>query len=189
MANQVQANNQNQMQDKGPSPILPNILKNVVGLNDEQLGKLTEQGINTVDDMILIGQQDILAVFKGPEKLTAMVKSKLKAFIEWIQYQEQIHGADKYDLKDFNNQACADWQRCVNNKRKSEDRSKATKKDALKLPETFNGKQQSWLKSKREMQAYLGQLEGVTGIPLIYVIDNFLTKMMQTTSLQHKGQK
>jgi len=166
MANQVQANNQNQMQDKGPSPILPNILKNVVGLNDEQLGKLTEQGINTVDDMILIGQRDILAVFKGPEKLTAMVKSKLKAFIEWIQYQEQIHGADKYELKDFDNQVFADWQRHVNNKRKSEDRSKATKKDALKLPETFNGKQQSWLKSKREMQAYLGQLEGVTGIPL-----------------------
>ena len=63
MANQVQANNQNQMQDKGPSPILPNILKNVVGLNDEQLGKLTEQGINTVDDMILIGQQDIYLQF------------------------------------------------------------------------------------------------------------------------------
>jgi len=37
MANQVQANNQNQMQDQGPPPILPNILKNVVGLNDEQL--------------------------------------------------------------------------------------------------------------------------------------------------------
>jgi len=38
------------------------------------------------------------------------------------------------------------------------------------MPATFDGKQQSWLKAKREMQAYLGQQEGVTGVPLVYVI-------------------
>jgi len=136
-----------QVQYQVPS-LLHHILLNVVGMKQIQVNKLADQGINTVEDMTLIGQEDILSIFRTrTDALTAMMKSKLKAFMEWIQYQEQIHGAGHYKLEDFDENECATWQRRVNIKRKHEDRSKASKKDALKMPATFDGKQQSWLKA------------------------------------------
>ncbi len=68
----------------------------------------------------------------------------------WAQYQGQLHGAGNYNLADFDNEECGRWPRQLNNKRKNDDKPK-TKKDSIKMPETFNGKQQSWIKSKREM--------------------------------------
>jgi len=68
----------------------------------------------------------------------------------WAQYQEQLPGPGNINLADVDDEECGRWQRQLNNKRKNDDKSK-TKKDSIKMPETFNGKQQSWIKSKREL--------------------------------------
>jgi len=154
------------------APDFDEVLRDIVGLTQVQVNRMEIQGIESVEDMILIGQEDTLDIFDAAaHRLTAMVKSRLKAFMGWAQYQEQLHGPGNYNLADFDDEECGRWQRQLNNKRKHDDKSK-TKKDSIKMPETFNGKQQSWIKSKREMIAYLGQQEGVTGIPLVYVIWN-----------------
>jgi len=122
MSDSDQENNQAdcQVQYQVPS-LLHHILLNVVGMKKIQVNKLANQGINTVEYMILIGQEDILSIFKThTDPLTAMMKSKLKAFMEWIQYQEQIYGASQYNMEDFDENECATWQRCVNIKRKHE---------------------------------------------------------------------
>ena len=148
------ANMEEQVQD---APGFADVLRNIVGLNQAQVNWLTAQGIASVEDMILIGQDDILEIFDTQaHRLTAMVKSKMKAFMGWAQYQEQLHGAGNYDLAEFTQDECGKWQRQLNNKRKNDDRAKV-KKDSIKMPETFNGRQHAWIKAKREMIAYLGQ--------------------------------
>jgi len=38
------------------------------------------------------------------------------------------------------------------------------------MPEPFDGRIQSWPMKKRELMAYLGQIEGVSGQQLVYVV-------------------
>ncbi len=82
------------MEEQEEAPEFDDVLRDIVGLTQAQVNRMEIQGIESVEDTILIGQEDTLDIFDpAGHQLTAMVKSKLKAFMGWAQYQEQLHGA------------------------------------------------------------------------------------------------
>ncbi len=167
-----------------PAPVvmihneMHDVLSQVVGLSDHQINALSNEDVVTLRDLVLIEQDDLLALFNEDDdtlRLRVKQQSRLKAFMEWALYQEQVKGVQNIRdiVQEFNIQICEEWQRQLSTKRKhADDRSIKGKKDSVKEPEVFTGKMQTWLKAKREMKAYLSQREGVNGIPLIYVIWN-----------------
>ena len=157
-----------------------NILRDVIGMSTTQINRLQQEGINSVNDMLLVGEEDVLASNStGNSKLTAMVKSRLRALIAWGQ---QLNPLGEIDITLFDDIVCAEWQQRLNQKRIRT--AKGSKKDDLKMPDPFSGKQNNWLQCKREMKAYLGQKEGVNGTPLLYVIwteeDDTITEGQQS---------
>ena len=91
-----------------------NILRDVIGMSTTQINRLQQEGINSVNDMLLVGEEDVLASNStGNSKLTAMVKSRLRALIAWGQ---QLNPLGEIDITLFDDIVCTEWQHRLNQK-------------------------------------------------------------------------
>jgi len=178
MANQVPQNVQPQVANPAQAQVANptqaaflHALTAIVGMTQAQVARVTQQnGIQTAIDLTLCDKDFALDIHKGQAQLNAMVKTKFVALIEWTVDQERKEGANHVDVANFTVDVCNQWLRESRNKRARESKQTGQKKDVPKMPEPFDGRIKSWPKKKREFIAYLGQLEGVSGQPLVYVI-------------------
>jgi len=154
-----------------PQAAFLQVLTNVVGMTQAQANRVINQnGISNVIDLTLCDKDFALEIHVNQNPLNVMVKTKFVALMDWAIDQERKEGAANVDVRIFTADVCSQWLRESRNKRAREDRQTGQKKDAPKMPEAFDGRIKSWPKKKRELMAYLGQIEGVSGQPLVYVI-------------------
>jgi hypothetical protein len=147
-----------------------NTLTGVIGMTAAQATTLTNNGITDVGLLALCNQEFVLSVHTGVHKLNIMVKSRLEALLNWTFEQDRIIiDGNTIDITDFTLPVCETFMRKA--RKRARDTDTGTKKDDLKAPEPFSGKEREWKKKKREFIAYLGRKPSrQDGIPLSYVV-------------------
>ena len=123
-------------------------------------------GITTVDDLLLLDEESLINTCTAAT--SAMSKMRLKTLKRWTERQADVdEGA--LNIQDFTPEICRELQRELARTKKTKDDETSSQGTKEKLT-SFNGKAESWGKSKRLLTAYLNQIKGVNGIPLYYVI-------------------
>ena len=78
------------------------------------------------------------------------------------------------DVTEYTDQICMEWM-CHSEKR-SRAKDETSKKEDVKMPEAFDGRERTWKKKKCELLAYLGckqlRQDGVLLSYVIYIDDN-----------------
>ena len=106
----------------------------------------------------------------GNQKLNVLVKSHLQALLNWTYDKERtLADGMTVDVTEFTNQICTEWMH--RSKKRSRAKDETSKKEDVKMPEAFDGKERTWKKKKRELLAYLGHKQSrQNSVLLSYVI-------------------
>jgi hypothetical protein len=90
------------------------ILINVVGLTYPQLNLLNSEDVVLAPDLIGVDEASLLAVFPaaGADKLTLMLKMRIRALREWVIYRTQELTGSNQDIMslDFTDEVCNKFQ-------------------------------------------------------------------------------
>ena len=83
-------------------------------------------------------------------KLNMLVKSRLQALLNWAYDKEcTLTDGMTVDVTEFTNQIYTEWM--CRSKKRSRAKDETSKKEDLKMPDTFDGKERTWKKKKREL--------------------------------------
>ena len=153
-----------------PAVDFDQVLSNVIGMTNAQCNIITNNGITTVDTLSLCDDEFVLGMHTGNQKLNVLVKSCLQALLNWTYDKEHtLTDGMTVDVTEFTAQICTEWMR--RSKKRSRAKEESTKKEDVKMPEAFDGRERTWKKKKRELLAYLGRKQSrQEGVPLSYVI-------------------
>ena len=153
-----------------PAVDFEQVLSNIIGRTNAQCNIVMNNGITTIDTLSLCDDEFILGMHTGNQKLNVLVKSRLQALLNWT-YDKEHTLADgmKVDVSEFTAQICMEWMR--HSKKHSRAKDETSKKEYVKMPKAFDGRERTWEKKKRELLAYLGHKQSrQEGVPLSYVI-------------------
>jgi len=148
----------------------------VCGLSQAQADALAQEGYLTYQDFSLSRYEDIsdmtkrvqaLSVARGGVRFGQMHIVKLKAFLFWLKDrqrrdQELDPGVGGFGQAELT-QAIINYQ--------TELETKAAEATKARIPEKFSPHSlRGWNTFNRELEAYLSNVRGITGVPLLYVI-------------------
>ena len=153
-----------------PAVDFEQVLSNVTGMTNAQCNIVTNNGIMTIDTLSLCDDEFVLGMHTGNQKLNVLVKSHLQALLNWT-YDKECTLADgmTVDVMEFTAQICMEWM--CRSKKCSQAKEESPKKEDVKMPEAFDGRERTWKKKKLELLAYLGHKQSrQEGVPLSYVI-------------------
>ena len=153
-----------------PAVDFEQVLSIVIGMTNAQCNIVTNNGITTIDTLSLCDDEFVLGMHTGNQKLNVLVKSRLQALLNWTYDKERtLADGTTVDVTEFTAQICTEWMR--RSKKRSRAKEESTKKEDVKMPEAFDGRERTWKKKKRELLAYLGRKQSrQEGVPLSYVI-------------------
>lgn len=140
----------------------------LVNLTNAQANSVNTAGVRTVDDLILVDQDDLMEDLN----INAIRRTRLKALISWAKDRDDEidRNVDQVDVTEFTPAIMREMMRELSKKRTADDMMKDSAKDDQKLPEPFTGKARNWIDKKREFKSYLGTRIGKSGLPLLYVV-------------------
>jgi hypothetical protein len=141
-----------------PNPLLAefkNALLNVIQLNRGQVNLLSNEGVTIASDLLGVDEESLLAVFpkaaNSANRLTIMVKMRLRAFREWAIYRTQeLSGTDEdLDPSDFTEDVCGKFQVEIALRDKPGKESSGKSSISGVTLGTFSGKATDWQNAKR----------------------------------------
>ena len=154
-----------------PTDAFAHVLEHIIGLDTQTKRDrvLVPGGVTTVDDLLLVDMDSLLDCLT--DATSVMAKTRLKTLKMWAEEQFDIN--QQINIQEFTEVTCREKQMKVakapiKTKTGISDGGSAGKE---KL-QTFNGKIENWLNSKRELTAYLNQIQNENGVPIYYVIRN-----------------
>lgn len=149
------------------------VLNHVCGLTAASRNRLTNSlhgGVETVHDLTLIVEDDMVECFTGSNKPNAVRMASLKALRRWAVHQTNVQGPGQIDVIDFDAATMTAWQRRGASK-SSDDRSKTSSgSDSTNTLKSFNGNQDDYVQAKRDIVTHLMRKTNSIGTPLYYVI-------------------
>ena len=153
-----------------PAVDFEQVLSNIIGMMNAQCNIVTTNGITMIDTLSLCDDEFILGMHTGNQKLNVLVKSHLQALLNWTYDKERtLADGMTVDVTEFTDQICMEWMH--RSKKRSRAKDEISKKEDVKMPEAFDGRERTWKKKKCELLAYLGCTQSrQEGVPLSYVI-------------------
>lgn len=142
-----------------PDPLLAEFqdaLRDIVGLSGNQRTLLTNEGVTLATDLVGVDEESLLAVFPktatAGNRLTIMVKMRLRAFREWAIYRTQELSGTDLDLhpSDFTADVCSNYQVDIALRDKPGEKASG-KAPAAGTLGTFTGKATDWHAAKRKL--------------------------------------
>ena len=153
-----------------PAVDFEQVLSNIIGMTNAQCSIITNNGITTIDTLSLCGDEFVLRMHTGNQKLNVLVKSCLQALLNWT-YDKERTLADGMTVNVMEVTAPVCMESMRHSKKCSRAKDETSKKEDVKMPEDFDGRERTWKKKKRELLAYLGHKQSrQEGVPLSYVI-------------------
>jgi hypothetical protein len=122
-------------------------------------------GCQTADDLMHVETESLINCLDPATSIIA--KTRLKTLKKWVEDSFDIHGT--VDISNFTAAICQDNQRAIARTVKSGTTQveKTSSKEKLNV---WNGRRETWHKSRRELMAYLNQIKNEVGVPIYYVI-------------------
>jgi Reverse transcriptase (RNA-dependent DNA polymerase) len=150
-----------------PAGAFMHVLQHIIGLDTPaKRDRVTINAGITEAEGLLYVEMDSLINSLTPQT-SIIAKTRLKTLKRWVEEEYDIEGA--IDISKFTDHVCRDLQRSIARSTKPTQQADKGATAKEKLP-SFNGKRENWLKSKRELTAYLNQIKNEQGVPLYYVI-------------------
>jgi hypothetical protein len=147
-----------------PQGVFEHVLEYVVGLGTQAKWDcvIVAAGCVTADDLMYVETDNLIACLDPATSIIA--KTRLKTLKKWVEEFFDVNGV--VDVADFTADICRSNER-ETTKPSTTQAEKSVTKEKLNV---WNGRQDTWLKSKRKLMAYLNQIKNEHGIPLYYVI-------------------
>ena len=119
------------------------VLSNIIGMTNAQWNIMTNNGITTIDTLSSCDNEFILGMHTVNHKLNILVKSRLQTLLNWA-YDKECTLADGMTVyvMEFTNQICTEWM--CRSKKCSRAKDETSKKEDVKMPEAFDGKERTW---------------------------------------------
>ena len=126
-----------------PAVDFEQVLSNIIGMTNAQCNIVTNNGITTIDTLSLCDDEFILGMQTGNQKLNVLVKLRLQALLNWTYDKERtLANGMTVDVTEFTAQICMEWMR--HSKKCSRAKDETSKKEDVKMPEAFDGRERTW---------------------------------------------
>jgi hypothetical protein len=163
-----------------PQGAFLHVLEHIVGM-DTQVKRdsvTVTAGCVKADDLMYVETESLINCLDPATSIIA--KTHLKTLKNWVEDSFDIHGI--VDVAMFMADVCRESQRAIARTLKPSTTQAETSVTKEKLS-VWNGRRETWQKSKKEITAYPNQIKNELGIPVYYVIrDPDLEQQYQTES-------